>query len=171
MDDTQQQYRRLVFDIEHKRAHRQYDLETIIAQHALVAVDAVREPTVPFSDRLADIHKRWRFVVLVKAGASGDTQWAAPSDAPEYRFQALVSRMISDFIVDPNTEVAPDFFCRLYLANNRGQAQTLLRKFNNYTYYLRRLRATSGGGHAFYSDATACIVSAMELGAWMDATL
>jgi hypothetical protein len=170
-------YVQLVHGIEHTRARQQNELETIIAQHAIVVIEACvagqSSPTAapPFSDRLLSVHERWRMAVLYKAGASSATNWAAPSDAPEYRFHKLVSQMISDFIADNNSTVAPDFFGRLYMPCNHGRAQEMLRKFTNYTYYLRRVKSSVPRSDAFNSEATACIVAAMQLGAWMDATL
>lgn len=169
-------YNQLVQDIEHTRARQQNELSTIIAQYTIVVVDALKagvlpNQVLPFSDRLAQIHQRWMSAVLFKAGASPATNWAAPSDDPEYRFQALVSRMISAFIADSNSVVAPDFFSKLYLPRDHGQAQEMLKKFTLYTYYLRRLKMQTPRTEDFYNNAEVCLVAATQLGACMDATL
>lgn len=169
-------YNELVQGIDHTRARQQNELSTIIAQYTIVVVEALKagvlpNQALPFSDRLAQIHQRWLSVVLFKAGASPATNWAVPSEDPEYRFQALVSRMISAFIADCDSIVAPDFFSKLYMPRDHGQSQEMLQKFSLYTYYLRRLKTKTPRTEEFYNDAEVCLVVATQLGAYMDATL
>jgi len=156
-------------DLEHRRAHQHNVLlEILLGQHVLHILQALNEGVPPdqIGARLVRVHERLESIVKKKVATS------APKNEA---FNRVVSELATDLIRTPETVRTQSLrarFSALYAPAQQRHARVTCDKLSKWMHYREQLIGYDAAKRdEYYTRAWNAVVAAMELGAWLDATL